>query len=59
MTKGWEQGICGAHQEHEAHVRDAGRAEAQRLVELICALPSREGIYEAMREVRGLCGERA
>ena len=35
----------GAHVEHVAHVRDAGRVEAQRLVERRRALPSRkEGV---------------
>ena len=29
----------GAHREHEAHVRDAGGVEAQRLVERPCILP--------------------
>ena len=34
-----------AHVEHLAHVRDAGRVEAERLVERPCALPSRkEGV---------------
>ena len=32
----------GAHGEHAAHVRDAGRVEAQRLVERLCDLPSRK-----------------
>eukprot|EP00964_Phaeocystis_antarctica_P031103 scaffold17599_cov43-Phaeocystis_antarctica.AAC.2 len=35
----------GAHEEHVAHVRDAGRVEAERLVERRRALPSRkEGV---------------
>eukprot|EP00964_Phaeocystis_antarctica_P024099 scaffold13486_cov55-Phaeocystis_antarctica.AAC.3 len=35
----------GAHEEHVAHVRDAGRVEAQQLVELRRELPSRkEGV---------------
>eukprot|EP00964_Phaeocystis_antarctica_P048466 scaffold28065_cov57-Phaeocystis_antarctica.AAC.3 len=35
----------GAHVEHVAHVRDAGRVEAQRLVERPRKLPSRkEGV---------------
>ena len=39
------QGTRGrrAHVEHGAHVRDAGRVEVQRLVELDRALPSRKG----------------
>ena len=32
----------GAHVEHAAHVRDAGRVEAERLVERRRALPSRK-----------------
>ena len=36
-------GTRGAHTEHELHVRDAGRVEAQRLVELMRVLPSRKG----------------
>ena len=32
----------GAHPEHVAHVRDAGRVEAQRLVERLRGLPSRK-----------------
>ena len=36
----WGQGTRGgAHQEHVAHVRDAGGVEAQRLVERIRGLP--------------------
>eukprot|EP00964_Phaeocystis_antarctica_P141543 scaffold106602_cov51-Phaeocystis_antarctica.AAC.1 len=35
----------GAHLQHAAHVRDAGRVEAERLVERRRALPSRkEGV---------------
>eukprot|EP00964_Phaeocystis_antarctica_P011496 scaffold6358_cov55-Phaeocystis_antarctica.AAC.3 len=42
----------GAHPEHVAHVRDAGRVEAQRLVERRRALPGRkEGVYDAGRGV--------
>eukprot|EP00964_Phaeocystis_antarctica_P129383 scaffold93232_cov57-Phaeocystis_antarctica.AAC.2 len=46
---GWEAGGRGpaaAHERHaRAHVRDAGRVEAERLVERIRALPSRkEGV---------------
>eukprot|EP00964_Phaeocystis_antarctica_P127612 scaffold91274_cov63-Phaeocystis_antarctica.AAC.3 len=33
----------GAHVEHVLHVRDAGRVEAQRLIERPRLLPSREG----------------
>ena len=32
----------GAHVEHAVHVRDAGRVEAERLVELRRVLPSRK-----------------
>eukprot|EP00964_Phaeocystis_antarctica_P120475 scaffold84224_cov57-Phaeocystis_antarctica.AAC.3 len=50
-TADWGQGTRGgAHPEHGMHVRDAGRVEVQRLVELIRALPSRK---EGMR-----CGAR-
>eukprot|EP00964_Phaeocystis_antarctica_P046912 scaffold27116_cov51-Phaeocystis_antarctica.AAC.3 len=39
-TADWGRGARGgAHVEHVAHVRDAGRVEAQRLVERRCALP--------------------
>ena len=41
-----------AHIEHEAHVRDAGRVEVQRLVECLRRLPSRK---EGMR-CRARCG---
>ena len=45
-------GRRGAHEEHELHVRDAGRVEAQRLVERRRDLPSRkEGVYDARRGV--------
>ena len=37
------QGTRGAHVEHVVHVCDAGRVEAQRLVERHRALPSRKG----------------
>ena len=41
--EGFGQGTRGgAHVEHGAHVRDAGRVEVQRLVELVRALPSRK-----------------
>ena len=36
------QGTRGAHPEHVLHVRDAGRVEAQRLVERRRALPSQK-----------------
>ena len=36
------QGMRGAHGEHLAHVRDLRRIEAERLVERLRALPSRE-----------------
>ena len=39
---GW-QGTRGAHLEHVLHACDAGRVEAQRLVERPRVLPSREG----------------
>ena len=39
----WEQGTRGgAHVEHGDHVRDAGRVEAQRLIERRRELPSRK-----------------
>eukprot|EP00964_Phaeocystis_antarctica_P061806 scaffold36956_cov62-Phaeocystis_antarctica.AAC.4 len=37
------QGTRGAHVKHSVHVCDAGRVEAQRLVERPRVLPSREG----------------
>ena len=50
--EGWV-GLGHAHDEHIAHVRDAGRVEAQRLVERRRGLPSRKaGVCDAMREVR-------
>ena len=36
------QGTRGAHVEHTVHIRDAGRVEAERMVELSHALPSRK-----------------
>ena len=36
------QGARGAHGEHALHVRDLGRIEAERLVELRSELPSRK-----------------
>ena len=44
------QGTGGAHVEHEGHVRDLGRVEVERLVELRRALPSRkEGMRRGKR----------
>eukprot|EP00964_Phaeocystis_antarctica_P058048 scaffold34414_cov60-Phaeocystis_antarctica.AAC.3 len=40
--KAGAQGTRGAHLEHLQHVRDAGRVEAQRLVECRLALPSQK-----------------
>ena len=37
------QGTGGAHVEHADHGRDAGRVEAERLVERKRVLPSRKG----------------
>ena len=39
----------GAHREHVAHVCDAGRVQAQWLVERICVLPSPRGSMERGR----------
>ena len=39
---GLRVGRCGAHVKHGLHSRDAGRVEAQRLVEQKCVLRSRE-----------------
>ena len=47
------KGTRGAHEEHVAHGRDAGRVEAQRLVEGIRVLPSRR---EGMRCGGERCG---
>ena len=48
------QGRRGAHPEHVEHVRDAGRVEAQRLVESRGALPSRkEGMRRGARRRAG------
>ena len=53
------QGTRGAHVEHVVHVRDAGRVEAQRLIERRRALPSRIKGGRAMRgEVCGPGGGR-
>ena len=38
-TADWGQGTGRAHPKHEAHIRDAGGVEAQRLVERQCVLP--------------------
>ena len=48
----------GAHDEHVAHSCDAGRVEAERLVERPRVLPSRkQGVCDAERGVgRGLEG---
>eukprot|EP00964_Phaeocystis_antarctica_P058049 scaffold34414_cov60-Phaeocystis_antarctica.AAC.4 len=57
-AEGWGRGTRGAHPEHVAHVCDAGRVEAQRLVERRRVLPSRkEGMRCGAR--CGLGGERA
>ena len=45
----WAQGTGGVHVEHGVHGRDAGRVEAQRLVERLCFLPSRKGAYHVGR----------
>ena len=47
---GLRVGRCGAHHKHADHARDAGRVEAQRLVERRRALPSRKG--KAWEEAR-------
>ena len=46
-TRGRDTG--GAHREHVAHVCDAGRVQAQWLVERICVLPSPRGSMERGR----------
>ena len=43
------QGTGGVHVKHGVHGRDAGRVEAQRLVERLCFLPSRKGAYHVGR----------
>ena len=55
------QGTRGAHVEHAVHVRDLGRVEAERLVELVRGLPSRKvGMRRGKRyspgDVRALGG---
>ena len=48
-----------AHQEHPAHVRDAGRGEAERLVELMRVLPRvARGGHTVRGELRGPGGSR-
>ena len=55
--EGWGQARARrAHVEHKAHVRDAGRIEAQRLVEIPRGLPSRK---EGMRDARRGAGRKA
>ena len=58
--KGWgaghARGAQRAHVEHATHVRDAGRVEAQRLVELFRVLPSRK---EGRKEGSGACKRHA
>eukprot|EP00964_Phaeocystis_antarctica_P159863 scaffold131082_cov48-Phaeocystis_antarctica.AAC.2 len=47
-TEGWgPQGTRGTHGEHAAHASDAGRVEAQRLVERRRALPSRKEVMRS------------
>ena len=46
------QGTRGAHVKHVLHVCDAGRVEAQRLVERGRALPSRKGKHRRSGDVR-------
>ena len=53
LTGVWAQGTGGVHLEHFLHGRDAGRVEAQRLVERLRFLPSRKGVYDARRSPRG------
>ena len=43
----------GAHVKHPVHVRDAGRVEAQRLVEYPCCLPSRKESMRCETRCRG------
>ena len=53
-TQGWRAWGGGARLKHVAHVRDAGRVEAERLVERRRTLPSRkEGICHAGRGAAG------
>jgi hypothetical protein len=46
------KGTRGVHSEHAAHGRDAGRVEAQRLVERVRLLPSRKGKHKKSGERR-------
>ena len=54
----WGQGVGGrarargAHVKHIVHVRDAGRVEAQRLVERRRGLPSRKGKHKTSGDRR-------
>eukprot|EP00964_Phaeocystis_antarctica_P107203 scaffold71964_cov85-Phaeocystis_antarctica.AAC.1 len=41
----WRQGKHGAHIKHGVHARDAGRVEAQRLIERACPLPSHKDAH--------------
>ena len=51
-SSGRLQGTRGAHIKHLHHVRDARNVEAQRLVELPRALPTRKGRHTKQGEVR-------
>ena len=44
------RGTRGAHLEHGVHVSDAGRVEAQRLVQRRRALPSRKGCTKSYKK---------
>ena len=44
--------LGGAHVKHGAHCSDAGRVEAQGLVEDICTLPSRRHCIQTVRRAR-------
>ena len=46
------QGTRGAHVKHARHGSDAGRVEAQRLVERGCTLPSRKGKHRRRGDMR-------
>ena len=54
-TGDWGQNRRGAHHEHVAHVRDAGRVEGQRLVER----RRQRGLPRAERRAYGAQGEGA